>query len=524
MFCHWRYVLDNIFGAGARGATRLGATHIPERVDEDGQAATRPRPTTRPTATFELDGGDHRADQLVVGGARVPRRAARAPGGRHARAARSPACATARPSTASNTPHAGLEPGHARTRSTSATTGRTCRTTASSTTASSSSGSCSCATSRSDDAVPVGLLEGAKGVQLAELGLQSWRERRWLDVPELGALRGDELDALPRLTGRSRTYTLGAARASPRPTAPLRSASPSPRRTSSPTRWRDDRRRHRRARLGRDARLPPPPLVATGSASPRRWTPRSAAMGLDWPAAQELIRRSARRGARRAAARSRAAPGPISSRRRRRTLADGARAPTRSRSRSSRATGAPVILMASRALAPAAAHGRRLPRDLRRACCGRSRQPVILHWLGDMFDPRSPATGARATSTRRWTSCLGVIDAHADEGRRHQDLAARRGARDRRCARRLPAGRAHVHRRRLQLPGADPRRRQRLSDALLGIFDAIAPAAAAALQALDAGDVARFDATARADGAALAAHLRGADARTTRRASSSSPT
>ena len=28
-------------------------------------------------------------------------------------------------------------------------------------------------------------LEGAKGVQLAELGLQSWRERRWVDVPEL---------------------------------------------------------------------------------------------------------------------------------------------------------------------------------------------------------------------------------------------------------------------------------------------------------------------------------------------------
>ena len=29
------------------------------------------------------------------------------------------------------------------------------------------------------------LVEGAKGVQLAELGLQSWRERRWLDVPAL---------------------------------------------------------------------------------------------------------------------------------------------------------------------------------------------------------------------------------------------------------------------------------------------------------------------------------------------------
>jgi hypothetical protein len=29
------------------------------------------------------------------------------------------------------------------------------------------------------------LLEGAKGVQLAELGLKSWAERRWVDVPAL---------------------------------------------------------------------------------------------------------------------------------------------------------------------------------------------------------------------------------------------------------------------------------------------------------------------------------------------------
>jgi len=29
------------------------------------------------------------------------------------------------------------------------------------------------------------LREGAKGVQLAELGLQSWAERAWVDVPEL---------------------------------------------------------------------------------------------------------------------------------------------------------------------------------------------------------------------------------------------------------------------------------------------------------------------------------------------------
>ena len=30
-----------------------------------------------------------------------------------------------------------------------------------------------------------GLLEGAKGVQLAELGLKSWAEKRWQDVPQL---------------------------------------------------------------------------------------------------------------------------------------------------------------------------------------------------------------------------------------------------------------------------------------------------------------------------------------------------
>ena len=65
--------------------------------------------------------------------------------------------------------------------------------------------------------------------------------------------------------------------------------------------------------------------------------------------------------------------------------------------------------------------------------------------------------------------------------------------------RRLPRRRAHVHRRRLQLRRADRRRRlarrnQGHSDALLGIFDAIAPAASAALAALAAGDARRFHA------------------------------
>ena len=36
-----------------------------------------------------------------------------------------------------------------------------------------------------DGRFPWTLMEGAKGVQLAELGLRSWRERRWLDVPDV---------------------------------------------------------------------------------------------------------------------------------------------------------------------------------------------------------------------------------------------------------------------------------------------------------------------------------------------------
>jgi predicted dehydrogenase len=36
-----------------------------------------------------------------------------------------------------------------------------------------------------DSPFPWDLMEGAKGTQLSELGLQSWEERRWIDVPDL---------------------------------------------------------------------------------------------------------------------------------------------------------------------------------------------------------------------------------------------------------------------------------------------------------------------------------------------------
>jgi len=55
MLCHWRYVLDNIFGE-VKAVSCLGATHIPTRWNEAGQ----PYATTAEDsayATFELEGG-----------------------------------------------------------------------------------------------------------------------------------------------------------------------------------------------------------------------------------------------------------------------------------------------------------------------------------------------------------------------------------------------------------------------------------------------------------------------------------
>jgi predicted dehydrogenase len=55
MICHWRYVLDNTFG-NVRAVSCLGATHVPERWDESGKkyGATA---DDAAYATFELEGG-----------------------------------------------------------------------------------------------------------------------------------------------------------------------------------------------------------------------------------------------------------------------------------------------------------------------------------------------------------------------------------------------------------------------------------------------------------------------------------
>ncbi|HET9070025.1 MAG TPA: Gfo/Idh/MocA family oxidoreductase, partial [Amaricoccus sp.] len=55
MLCHWRYVLDNLFGE-VRAVSCLGATHIPKRWDEAGRAYAADADDAA-YATFELEGG-----------------------------------------------------------------------------------------------------------------------------------------------------------------------------------------------------------------------------------------------------------------------------------------------------------------------------------------------------------------------------------------------------------------------------------------------------------------------------------
>lgn len=55
MLCHWRYVLDNLFGE-VKAVSCLGATHIPERVDEAGNTY-KCTADDAAYATFELEGG-----------------------------------------------------------------------------------------------------------------------------------------------------------------------------------------------------------------------------------------------------------------------------------------------------------------------------------------------------------------------------------------------------------------------------------------------------------------------------------
>ncbi len=152
--------------------------------------------------------------------------------------------------------------------------------------------------------------------------------------------------------------------------------------------------------------------------------------------------------------------------------------------------GGKIILMASRALA-ACAKG---PADYLKVydrILSQVRQPVVIHWLGEMFDP---ALEGYWGSTDHWAAmdtCLEAINAHPDkvDGIKVSLLSKEKEVAMRR---RLPTG--------VRMYTGDDFNYAELiagdaeghSDALLGIFDAIAPAASAAMAELGNGKTDTF--------------------------------
>ena len=152
--------------------------------------------------------------------------------------------------------------------------------------------------------------------------------------------------------------------------------------------------------------------------------------------------------------------------------------------------GGRIVLMASRALAACA----RSPDDYGRVydrVLSQVKEPVIIHWLGEMFDPALAGYWGSGDHGKAMEVCLDVIRRNAPKVDgikvslldKDKEIAMRR---------RLPAG--------VRMYTGDDFNFAELiegdgkgySDALLGIFDAIAPAASGALSALASGDHASY--------------------------------
>jgi hypothetical protein len=215
-------------------------------------------------------------------------------------------------------------------------------------------------------------------------------------------------------------------------------------------------------------------------------------MGLDWPRSLELIRHSLDAakhvpGAMIAsgAGTDQLEPGPS-------VTIDQVIAAYEEQCAAIEKLGGHLVLMASRALAKSA----RTPEDYAEVygrVLRQVKEPVIIHWLGDMFDPALAGYWGRAATERAMDVALAIIAEHAAKIDgvkislldKDKEIAMRR---------RLPKG--------VRMYTGDDFNYAELiagdtqghSDALLGIFGAIAPAAAAALGALSRDDTAGFHA------------------------------
>jgi hypothetical protein len=210
-------------------------------------------------------------------------------------------------------------------------------------------------------------------------------------------------------------------------------------------------------------------------------------MGLDWAATQELIRRSAAE-----APAGRIAVGAGTDQ-----LAAGnhsleaVTAAYEEQLALAEDVGAQPILMASRALCSAASG----PDDYRKVydhLLGQSSRPVILHWLGSMFDPALDGYWGSDSLDTAADVVIELINDNADkvDGIKVSLLDA---SREVALRNRLPEGVRLYTGDDFNYPELIRGDDSRHSDALLGIFAAIAPAAAAALKALDDGDLDTYD-------------------------------
>ncbi|WP_432170648.1 dihydrodipicolinate synthase family protein [Streptomyces sp. 1222.5] len=209
-------------------------------------------------------------------------------------------------------------------------------------------------------------------------------------------------------------------------------------------------------------------------------------MGLDWDGAAELIRRSA--------AEANAVGGRIACGAGTDQLTGGTLAEIRAAYEEQLAvveeTGARAILMASRALAAGAAG----PEDylevyghLLRQCA----EPVILHWLGPMFDPALKGYWGSPDLDTATEVFLEVVAAHPDkvDGVKISLLDA---GREVGLRRRLPVGVRCYTGDDFHYPELIAGDEQGFSHALLGVFDPLGPTAARAVRLLDTGDVQGF--------------------------------
>jgi hypothetical protein len=213
-------------------------------------------------------------------------------------------------------------------------------------------------------------------------------------------------------------------------------------------------------------------------------------MGLDWDAAKELIKRSV--------AEAKAVGGRIVCGAQTDHLSPGSARTLRDvevayeeQCGFVETQGAQVVIMASRELARIA----RGPDDYARVydrVLSQLRHPALIHWLGEAFDPVLAGYWGHAELDKAMEACLEIIVSHQQrvEGVKISLLDQEREIQMRR---QLPDGVRMFTGDDFDFPTTIAGDGQRYSDALLGAFDLIAPAASAALAALDTGDAAKFE-------------------------------